>query len=56
MFTLTIETGNAAFQDGPEELARLVERVADALRDGRTRGPVIDTNGNRVGSWEMTPR
>lgn len=28
MFTLTIETGNAAFQGGPEELARIVERVA----------------------------
>lgn len=58
-FTLTIDTDNAAFDD-PDELAGLIRKVADAVAvmagDGRlpthTRS-VLDSNGNRVGSWAI---
>jgi hypothetical protein len=51
MFTLKIETSNAAFEDGPDELARLVEYVAQAIRNGQSDGTVRDFNGNTVGSF-----
>lgn len=58
-FTLTIETGNAAFTGHPgDEIARILRHVADSLdiplRDDE-RQPVRDYNGNTVGRWEYTP-
>lgn len=51
--TITVETGNAAFDDSPtEEVARILERLAQKFRDdGDLDGlPVQDTNGNTVGT------
>ncbi len=50
-FTLKISTANPAFEDGPEELARIFRRVADEVADGQRGRPVYDINGNTVGRW-----
>lgn len=50
-WTITIETGNAAFEDSPTtELARILRDLADRLeRDGIPPEHLRDINGNRVG-------
>lgn len=53
-FTLTIELGNDAMQDGRDvaevltEIARKVGYVIEA-----TSGRIFDANGNTVGGWEF---
>lgn len=54
MMRLTIETGNAAFEDDPgAEVARILREVAELAEEGSTSGPLYDINGNPVGSWEL---
>jgi len=57
MFTLKIETDNAAFSDGRgAELARILRKLADKIEDADARGDkgkVMDYNGNSVGTWEL---
>ncbi len=55
MFTLTIVTDNAAFEDAGagEEVGRLLEEAADQLRNGAQGGPLFDYNGNRVGAYAL---
>ena len=57
MMTLTIRTGNAAFEGIPElEIARILRVAADRLErepDGLEGFPLMDANGNRVGSVEF---
>lgn len=50
-FTITIETGNAAFDDGNEgnEVARILRAAADKAEAGSTATPLRDYNGNVVG-------
>jgi hypothetical protein len=57
MFKLTIETGNAAFDDGaaPYECARILRLVADALERGTSGAPLHDSNRNRVGRFDLEP-
>lgn len=59
-FTLSIDMGNAAFQEWPEEeLVRILkEAEADILSStkshrGVARGRLRDTNGNLVGQWKI---
>lgn len=61
MFQLTVETDNAAFQDGEStsdgwarntEIARILRAAADRLMGGEDKGDAHDANGNRVGSFE----
>lgn len=54
-FTLNIETDNAAFEEGQEqEVVRILEHVTQMVSEGFTSEPILlDTNGNRVGSWEL---
>jgi len=62
MFTLEIRTENAAFgetdEDRREELSRLLRQTADRLLSGmlsgRLDGALTDSNGNRVGAWNLT--
>lgn len=60
MFTLTITTGNAAFDDTGAELARILRKLADRLetevtnRGHADEGGLMDFNGNTVGSWSLT--
>jgi hypothetical protein len=61
MFTLKIETGNAAFGEMPNErnadcayeIARILRQCAKQLDAGRKDSPLYDINGNRVGEWSL---
>lgn len=60
MFTMQIETDNAAFGEGDvrggdraAEVARILRRVARLVEDGSVSGPLHDANGNRVGEFEL---
>lgn len=54
-FTMTFDTGNAAFDNGwgGDEAADILKRVSNQLREGYTSGLLNDSNGNRVGSWDV---
>lgn len=53
VFSLKIYLGNEAML-GSEDIARALDKVARKVREGRTRGPVLDENGNTVGEYKMT--
>lgn len=57
-FKLEIDMGNAAFEDYPDELPKLLELMALLARGNKwikgDSGPLFDTNGNKVGAWEVT--
>ena len=57
MFRLEIKTANAAFDPDPcGEIARLLRDAADRIERGFLGGtldPLIDVNGNRVGSYVL---
>lgn len=55
MFTLKINTDNAAFSDGnsAEETARILEVTARRLRKGFELGNLYDYYGNEVGEFEL---
>jgi hypothetical protein len=61
-FTLTIETGNAAFGPSPAERAAELARILRAMADRMERhenilssgAPVRDLNGNTVGRWHLS--
>jgi hypothetical protein len=56
MFTLTIRTDNAAFDDDPvPELVKLLAEVAAKLEAGTRDSTVRDLNGNTVGEYRLTP-
>jgi len=53
--SVSIETDNAAFDPDPiPELDRIDRRIREQVREGRDEGRVIDVNGNKVGSWEVS--
>ncbi len=53
--TLTIDTGNAAFDDNETgELARIMAVAGAALGRGSRDGILRDENGNRVGKFRLT--
>lgn len=57
MFTLTIETGNAAMQT-PADVGRALEKVARQLAEdlsGYPDGLIRDDNGNTVGRYALEP-
>lgn len=59
MFKLTINCGNAAFEDDPgAEIARILSDLAKragrggvGVRGEKLEGIIRDANGNRVGEW-----
>ena len=54
MFTVKINTDNAAYTDSPEyEIASNLEAIVEDLKFGVRRGRVMDHNGNTVGTWEL---
>lgn len=57
MFKLTMDTDNAAFEDGykTEEIARILRRIAENVENGETdnSGVAMDINGNIVGGWSI---
>ena len=50
MFSLIIETDNAAFEDRAMEVARILRLAADQVAVGREEFNLTDYNGNNVGS------
>ena len=52
MFKMTIDTGNAIFEDDPGELARLLRKVSDRLERGDDSGRIVEYNGNACGTFE----
>lgn len=55
MFKLTIDTGNAAFEDEGKgcEIARILRAIADKVENGAESGKAVDLNGNTVGRFEV---
>jgi len=54
MLKIEFETDNAAFAEGGVlEVARVLRSVADRVEGGEIEGPLTDSNGNRIGSWEL---
>lgn len=54
-FTMTIEGEGAALTDDTAyEVERLLVLVTELVRTDFTSGPLYDSNGNVVGSWELT--
>ena len=58
MFTITINTDNAAFDDAnvEEEIARILDRVKGDLLGGMYGSNIRDFNGNTIGEWELVDR
>lgn len=55
MFKLEFETDNEAFgTDTAAETNHLLQEVAGSIRAGYTKGLVRDSNGNRIGRYELT--
>jgi hypothetical protein len=53
MFTVKIETGNAAFEPRPhDEIARILRELADRIEAGKFTRSLRDANGNTVGRVE----
>lgn len=54
MFRLEIQTDNAAFDmfNFEFEVARILRAAAHAFYNGEHQGALLDSNGNKVGSFE----
>lgn len=58
-FRLDFETCNAAFGEPGDsvqfrtEVKRVLRRVIGLVEAGADEGPVMDINGNKVGSWAL---
>lgn len=55
MFKLQFSTENAAFDGDLKwmEIDAILRAVADRAGDGQTYGLIRDSNGNRIGQWEL---
>ena len=54
-FNLKFSMDNAAFSDYPEgEISSILRKVIKQVDDGNEDGRIGDTNGNKVGKWEVT--
>ena len=53
MFTLQFTTDNEAFSDGnaQSEIARILHKVAEQVKQGSEGGRIMDINGNSVGDF-----
>jgi len=51
-FEMRITCKNAAFEDGNQEISRLLRRAADDLESSDD-GLLFDINGNYVGDFEL---
>ena len=50
---------NSAFEDNADELPEILKKIAEKVRiwtmeNWDLSGVVMDSNGSRVGSWEIT--
>jgi len=55
-FTMRVEMGGAAFEDNPSELSGILTSLGEYLTSPTPgRGVSLDSNGNKVGVWEIHP-
>lgn len=54
-FMLQFTTDNDAFADGKDsdETGAILVKVSNAVAQGHRMGNVLDSNGNKVGSWVL---
>ena len=53
-FNVSLDSSNAAFQDGViTEITRILDGIVDKMWNGQEGGPVRDSNGNKVGEWNV---
>lgn len=53
-FLLEFDTDNAAFDETPSlEVVAIMKRVTNKIAMGLRDGPIHDTNGNKIGRWEL---
>jgi protocatechuate 3,4-dioxygenase beta subunit len=52
-FNVSINIDNAAFQDNPSEISRILRNIADDVEDHTLSGKVSDFNGNYVGYYKV---
>jgi hypothetical protein len=51
-FVLTFDCDNDAFAgDAESEVMAILNRIRNAVAEGRRTGTVFDTNGNRIGEY-----
>ena len=51
---IKINLDNSAFEDNEDELKDIFKRIEYAVQDGAEGKMIIDSNGNKVGFWEIT--
>lgn len=57
-FVVNMTTDNAAFQDDPREIPRILRAIAQQIEDGRDYSmfqTILDANGNDVGRYAEKP-
>ncbi len=52
-FKMTVNMDNQAFEDNQGQLNEIIETALCVLRVGNKSGICFDSNGNRVGQWEV---
>lgn len=53
-FKIEFATDNAAFEeDASQETAHILREIADKIMEGQINGSIRDTNGNRIGSYNL---
>lgn len=52
---ISFKTESAAFyeQRASEEIERILKRIAVEVKNGYTKGSILDINGNHVGIWNL---
>lgn len=61
---IQFSTENAAFKDEyaddiannvymRNEIARILKKTAAYIENGYSGGPIMDLNGNKIGSWQL---
>ena len=57
MFTIKMETDNDAFQDDlHHEIKNCLHEVSEHILYGINEGSILDSNGNKVGTFKLTNR
>ena len=51
---IEIDTDNAAFEDDPNEVCRILRTAVELVIDGYKAGYLSDANGNTVGTLSVT--
>ena len=51
--TIEINLDNAAFDDNPDELNEIMEKVVNKMDNMQFEGKLLDSQGNTVGQYEI---